>query len=482
MSFVSFFYPIFLVLVSLVYFLLDQRYRWIWLLAVSLYFYSCWKIEFLPLMLLCILANYLCSRAIAHNQSKFMKRVFLILAVLLSLLPLFIFKYYNFFVDSCVGLGLRKIENLILPVGISFYTFQALSYTFDVYFNKIKVEKRLGIYALFVSFFPQLVAGPIERSTHLIPQLETKHYFDWERFKSGTALLIWGFFKKIVIADYLSVFVNSFYEHPHDQPALHAILATYFFAFQIYCDFSGYTDIALGSARIMGFDLSQNFLNPYFSKSFKEFWQRWHITLMTWFKDYLYIPLGGSRAGVLRWVLNISLVFFLSGLWHGANWTYVCWGLVHGLLYICSELLNRIGPLRQVSNRFFDRIPSSIKILFTFTVVVIVWVLFRAQTIKDACDIYGLVLGTKWEQYLIDGQNLVTNISKAYLVNNINLGLAFILIGILLLADYLRVRLTLMRQTDLVSKLISNVLISLMLIMILLFTQYTTEDFIYFQF
>lgn len=246
---------------------------------------------------------------------------------------------------------------MLLPVGISFYTFQSLSYSIDVYRGEKEPERNFGKFALYVAFFPQLVAGPIERSTNLLPQFDRRISFDYDRFVSGLRLMLWGFFKKIVIADRLAIYVNEVYNSPAEFQGLTLILATYFFAFQIYCDFSGYSDIAIGAARIMGYDLMINFRQPYFSQSIAEFWKRWHISLSTWFKDYLYIPLGGNRVAKNRWYFNLMAVFLISGLWHGANWTFVLWGFLHGFYLVFSIWTQNIRD--TISHAFrVDRFPA----------------------------------------------------------------------------------------------------------------------------
>ncbi|WP_429190693.1 MBOAT family O-acyltransferase [Fusobacterium sp. PH5-44] len=275
---------------------------------------------------------------------------------------------------------------ILLPVGISFYTFQALSYTMDVYRRDVKAQKNFGKYALFVSFFPQLVAGPIERSTNLLYQFDEKIDFDYERIKDGLLSILWGLIKKVVIADRLAILVDTVYKEPRIYYGMPLLVASVFFSFQIYCDFSGYSDIAIGSAKIFGYDLMENFKRPYFSQSISEFWRRWHISLNTWFKDYLYIPLGGNKVGKLKNYRNIIIVFLISGLWHGAAWHYVVWGFGHGILQIIGKELQFVRDFfikffkvnrENFSHRLF-------KILFTFFIVNFMWVFFRANSLKDA--------------------------------------------------------------------------------------------------
>jgi alginate O-acetyltransferase complex protein AlgI len=302
------------------------------------------------------------------------------------------FKYFNFVngemrrlfehftIDYPVG-----VLKVMLPVGISFYTFQTLSYTIDVYRGQRGPERHLGIFALYVAFFPQLVAGPIERSTRLMPQLRQAHEFDYDRVTSGLKLMAWGFFQKLVIADRLAVYVNGIYNSPGDFHGWRVLLASYLFAFQIYCDFAAYSDIAIGTARILGFNLMENFRRPYFATSIRDFWSRWHISLTTWFRDYLYIPLGGNRVGKTRWYFNLFIVFVISGFWHGANWTFLAWGALHGL-YLMAEMATTKLRARVAGALRLDRVPrlhAFLKGMITFHLVCLGLVIFRANKMGD---------------------------------------------------------------------------------------------------
>ncbi len=342
MVFNSIHFMIFFPIVVLGYFLITHKYRWIWLLAASLYFYMSWNPKFVILILTTIIITYLSGIGIskADKEKKLLKKkMFAIFSVVSNLTILFFFKYFDFVIDSInYLLGMINLKlltpsfDVLLPVGISFYTFQALSYTIDVYRKEnFKVERHLGKYALFVTFFPQLVAGPIERSENLISQFYEEHYFDYQRVKSGLLLMLWGLFEKIVIADRTAIIVNQVYNNLEQYTGFEIVVATIFFAVQVYCDFCGYSDIAIGAARVMGFHLMTNFRQPYFSQSIKEFWRRWHISLSSWLKDYVYIPLGGSRCSRVKKYRNLMITFLVSGLWHGANWTYVAWGGSWGL-------------------------------------------------------------------------------------------------------------------------------------------------------
>jgi len=353
----------------------------------------CWKAEYLILILVSTAVDYFVAIQMSKQTVSSKRKLYLILSLLVNLGLLFGFKYFNFFNDS-----LRTIFHqfnvfynvptfkVLLPVGISFYTFQTLSYTIDVYRKKREPEKHIGIFALYVAFFPQLVAGPIERSTRLLPQLVKKYNFDYDRVTDGLKLMLWGFFKKVVIADRVAVIVNQVYNNPQDAVGLPLLIGTYLFAFQIYCDFSGYSDIAIGAAKVFGIDLMENFRRPYFAKSIREFWQRWHISLSTWFRDYLYKSLGGSKTTRWRWYYNIMIVFLISGLWHGANWTFVIWGCLHGSYYLFSYWTRNVR--RQLTQFFkLDKMPwlhKILRVLFIFHIVVISWIFFRANNLSEA--------------------------------------------------------------------------------------------------
>lgn len=383
------FFPV----VVITYFLCPQRYRWALLLAASYLFYAAWRFEYALLLLLSTVVDYYAARAMGRVPDQAGRRNYLILSLVVNLGLLFTFKYFNFFNDSVRGLfSLFNVEyqfaglSVLLPVGISFYTFQSLSYIFDVYRGKLAPEQHFGIFALYVAFFPQLVAGPIERATHMLPQFHVQHFFQEARINSGLRLMLWGMFKKVVIADRLAVYVNQVYNQPTDYPGWPLLLATYFFAFQIYCDFSGYSDIAVGAARVLGFDLMENFRQPYVARSVAGFWRRWHISLSTWFRDYLYIPLGGNRVAPWRWYLNLSLVFLVSGLWHGAKWTFVVWGALHALFILSEIWLGGVGLwlLRRMGRPAGTLLPNWVKIVLTFHLVLFSWIFFRANSLADA--------------------------------------------------------------------------------------------------
>lgn len=396
MLFNSFQFVIFFPIVVGLYFLTPQRFRWCLLLIASYYFYSCWKPEYLILIAVSTLVDYGAGLQMGRTGRPGRKQLFLIVSLVSNLSILFAFKYFNFFSASTRALlnQFNLVYNtphldVLLPVGISFYTFQTLSYTINVYRGVHPPERHLGIFALYVSFFPQLVAGPIERSDRLLPQFFQPHRFEYDRVTQGVKVMLWGFFKKMVIADRIAVLVDPVYASPAEWPGLSLVLATVLFAFQIYCDFSGYSDIAIGSAKVMGYELQQNFNRPYRAISIADFWRRWHISLSTWFRDYLYFPIGGSRVGRSRWRLNIMVVFLVSGLWHGANWTYLVWGGVHGAYIVLGNLIG--PPVKRLATRavaFAPPVPAGTETLLrvagTFALVCVAWIFFRAESLDSA--------------------------------------------------------------------------------------------------
>ena len=373
---------IFFPIVVMVYWAIPQSWRRYWLLAASYYFYMCWNARYALLLLLSTAITYVSGRIMFCKGARFRKWV-VATSFALNLSILFFFKYFNFVFDTLarflakVGVVFLPPQlDILLPVGISFYIFQALSYTMDVYRRQIEPEKNFFTYALFVSFFPQLVAGPIERSSNLLPQLKCPRGGDTLEFTRGFQLMLWGFFEKVVIADTLAGIVDVVYNNYTQMNGLQILGGTVLFAFQIYCDFGGYSHIAIGAAQVLGFRLMDNFRQPYFSTSVKEFWRRWHISLSTWFKDYLYLPLGGNRCGKFRKAANTMIVFLLSGLWHGANWTYVVWGGLNGLFQLT-------GRKTKHQKNIFKTICA---ILITFCLVDFTWLFFRASSMTQAVE------------------------------------------------------------------------------------------------
>jgi D-alanyl-lipoteichoic acid acyltransferase DltB (MBOAT superfamily) len=351
---------------------------------------------FIPIYILIlavtIIIDYFAGMWIEDSQGK-RKKMFLIVSILSTCLVLFIFKYFNFFNSSFSSIAHFfhwnypiGIINIILPIGLSFHTFQSLSYVIEVYRGYQKAERHFGIYSLYVMFYPQLVAGPIERPQNLLQHFREEHYFEYKRVTDGLKLMAWGMFKKVVIADRLSILINQVYGNPTEYAGLPLIIATVFFAFQIYCDFSGYSDIAIGAAQVMGFKLMDNFNRPYFSKSISEFWKRWHISLSTWFRDYLYISLGGNKVPKWRWQFNLLITFLISGLWHGANWTYVIWGGLNGFYLVFAILTEdtreKIAKIIGLSK--YPKIRKYWQILATFSLICFAWIFFRAKNLSDA--------------------------------------------------------------------------------------------------
>ncbi len=396
MLFNSIEFVLFLPIVIIFYYLIPSKYRWILLLTASYYFYMCWKIEYIILIITSTLIDYFSALQMEKTKKKVVKRFFLILSLITNLGLLFSFKYFNFFSES-VNILFNKINiayqtpelNVLLPVGISFYTFQTLSYSIDVYMGKQKAERHLGYFALYVSFFPQLVAGPIERFSRLAPQFKINHKFLYKNLQNGLRLILYGLFIKMVIADNISVYVDQIYNNPADYSSVDILKGLFFYSFQIYSDFYGYSLIAIGSALIMGIKIMDNFKTPYLARNIAEFWQRWHISLSTWFRDYLYFPLGGNKVKKYKWIINIMIVFVVSGLWHGANWTFVFWGGLFGIIYLAENQFNKLFNIKINDKNFsFQHILLAFK---TFIFVTFIWVFFRSQSIEDAFNIFELI-------------------------------------------------------------------------------------------
>lgn len=392
MLFNSFSFFLFFPIVTALYFICPFRWRWALLLAASCYFYMSFVPVYILILALTIIVDY--SAAIWIEKTAGRKRTWILTgSILVTCLILFVFKYFNFFNNNVAALAKLLgwnyslgILHLILPIGLSFHTFQSLSYVIEVYWGKFRAERHFGIYALYVMFYPQLVAGPIERPQNLLPQFHIPHTFDYVRVTDGLKRMAWGLFKKVVIADRLKVYVDLVYGNPTQYDGINFIVATIFFAFQVLCDFSGYSDIAIGAAQVMGFRLMENFKQPYSARSVSEFWRRWHISLMSWFRDYVYIPLGGNRVQVARWYWNIMVVFLISGLWHGANWTYVIWGMLNGI-YVVIGTATKDFRERCVQKIGLDRLPvvhHMLQVGMTFGLICLAWIFFRAQTVSDA--------------------------------------------------------------------------------------------------
>ncbi len=386
MLFNSFAFLIFFVVVTTAYYLFPPKTRWFLLLLSSCFFYAFLIPSYLLILFAIILIDYFAGRLIEKNLGR-TRKIYLLLSILANLTILFVFKYHDFFVDNMNRLAGPESAYLTrfsfwrwaLPIGLSFHTFQAMSYTIEVYRGKQKAEKHLGIYALYVLFYPQLVAGPIERPQHLLPQLNGLRKINFEGIQVGLKWMLWGFFMKVVVADRLGIYVDYVYRNPENHGRLALVTACLFYSFQIYCDFAGYSLIALGSAKALGFQLTANFRRPYLAAGLREFWSRWNITLSSWFRDYVYFPLGGSRVATVKYVFNILVVFILSGLWHGANWTFLAWGLLHAMYIFTGHIRRKILP------GLF--LPKAIGIIFTFIAVTLSWIFFRSAGVLQAWTI-----------------------------------------------------------------------------------------------
>jgi alginate O-acetyltransferase complex protein AlgI len=373
----------------------NLRLQNLMVLVASYIFYGWWDWRFLSLIVFSTILDYSIGMALTKTNRAHKRKLLLFLSIVVNLGFLGFFKYYNFFVESftqaftALGYGIKpNTLNIILPVGISFYTFQTLSYTIDVYRKKLEPTKNFIAFAAFVSFFPQLVAGPIERATNLLPQFYKKRTFDLDKAKDGLRQMLWGLFKKVVIADNCAKYANMIFNNSDDYSASTLVMGAFFFAFQIYGDFSGYSDIAIGVSRLFGFNLKRNFAFPYFSRDIAEFWRRWHISLSTWFRDYLYIPLGGSRGGVKMKVRNTMIIFLVSGFWHGANWTFIIWGALNAIYFLPLLLLNknRVNTDLVAENKWLPTLKELSQMLTTFVITLFAWIFFRADSLSHAFD------------------------------------------------------------------------------------------------
>lgn len=434
MLFNSFQFLLFFPIVTVIYFLLPQKWRWLHLLIASCIFYSAFIPIYLLILVFTILVDYVAGIMIENSQGQ-KRKWFLILSILANVGALAVFKYYNFFIGN-LDILLKDLHisaslpllNILLPIGLSFHTFQAMSYTIEVYRGHQKAEKHLGIYALYVMFYPQLVAGPIERPQNVIHQFREKHSFDNARIANGLRMMLWGFFMKTVVADRAAIYVDMAYNHVAVQSGPTMLLATLLFTFQIYADFAGYSYIAIGAAEVMGIKLMTNFNRPYFSKSVAEFWSRWHISLSTWFRDYLYIPLGGNRVPVPRWYLNLLIVFLVSGFWHGANWTYIIWGGLNGV-YLIFAIVTRKWQLAfndWLGLSQHPRLLAALQVAVTFCLTVFAWIFFRSNTVSDAFLVVTKIF-TDFGPLMAEGGGTATA-----------LGLSAIAILIMLLVEYKR--------------------------------------------
>ena len=495
MLFNSYSFLVFFPVVAVIYFLLPKKVGYLWLLAASYYFYMGWNAKYALLLLLSTTITYLSGVLIQwlkDNKPKHTgaKKWVVAGSFASNLAILFFFKYFNFTVESVNAIlnhtNLPTVNtslNILLPVGISFYTFQALGYTVDVYRGEIEAERNFFRYALFVSFFPQLVAGPIERSKNLLNQLRHPKAFNYRRMCDGLLLMIWGYFLKLVIADRISIFVDNVYANVGIYDGKYLLLASVLFAFQIYCDFAGYSTIAIGAAEVMGFELMENFNSPYLSQSVAEFWRRWHISLSSWFKDYLYIPLGGNRKGKIKKYINIMIVFLVSGLWHGANWSYVVWGGLNGIYQVIGAIF---APLRKNMRRklHLEKIRIPLKILYmlvTFILVDFTWIFFRADTMQHAFDVIGSIFHMNDPLLLANGNLYDFGLSKP------NFVVLVVALAILFMADICKYQGIKVRRVVLnLNIMIRWTIIITGILSVLIFgiwgSGYSATNFIYFQF
>lgn len=479
MLFNSINFLLFFPLVTLIYFILPSRVRWIHLLIASCVFYAAFIPSYILILFFTIIIDYAAGIMIEKEKGR-KRKLFLILSLVANIGILAVFKYYNFFIENTnaflhsLNITTRPIPllDIILPIGLSFHTFQAMSYTMEVYRANQKAEKHFGIYALYVMFYPQLVAGPIERPQNMLHQFKEDHVFNSQNLLDGLRLMLWGFFKKVVIADRLSVYVDAVYNHPGNYHFLNLIIATLFFTIQIYCDFSGYSDIAIGAAKTMGFDLMINFRRPYLSKNIQEFWKKWHISLSTWFKDYLYISLGGNRKGRSRMYFNFAIVFIVSGFWHGANWNFLIWGALHAL-FIISFMLYRNQPGIKLPENF---VFNSLGWILTFLLVSFAWIFFRANNLNDALliirNITTLDQTHSFQAVIKDPSQLMEFGLTSSLI-------AIIMTGIMFLIEYkLEPELKSINNNPLRDIIFCSTILSL----IIIFGFFHKQSFIYFQF
>lgn len=463
------------IIVTALYFILPHRYRWFLLLVASCYFYMAFVPVYILILGFTIVIDYFAGIFLEEAKGS-RKRMWLITSLIANIGVLAVFKYYNFLNDNLTfllhGAGWENPIphlNILLPIGLSFHTFQAMSYTIEVYRGHQKAERHFGIYSLYVMFYPQLVAGPIERPQNLLHQFYEKHEFDYNRVIEGLKTMLWGFVKKLVIADRLALYVDAVYNNAEQHSGLTLVVATIFFAFQIYCDFSGYSDIAIGAARVMGFKLMRNFNRPYFSSSISEFWSRWHISLSTWFKDYLYISMGGNRVSIPRWYFNLFFVFLVSGLWHGANWTFIIWGALNGIYLVAALLRDRVyaklgfktAKEKTGLSRFFN-------ISLTFLLICFSWIFFRAKDLSHATLIIKKIFTFE------KGSLFITNPTFTYSL----FAIAFLLVSEYR-EEYYKDRLSPVNNPNIVVRYIACLALVLLILLIGVFDG---SQFIYFQF
>jgi alginate O-acetyltransferase complex protein AlgI len=476
MLFNSIDFAFFFIVVTTVYFLIPHKYRWLLLLLSSCYFYMSFVPIYILILGFTIVIDYFAGIFLENSKGK-KRKLLLIASLIANIGVLAVFKYYNFLNNNITmllhGGGYKNpipYLSILLPIGLSFHTFQAMSYTIEVYRGNQKAERHFGIYSLYVMFYPQLVAGPIERPQNLLHQFYEKHEFKYDRVVEGLKLMLWGLFKKLVIADRLAIYVNAVYNNSEHHNGITLSIATVFFAFQIYCDFSGYSDIAIGAAKVMGFKLMTNFNRPYLSRTIAEFWKRWHISLSTWFKDYLYIPLGGNKVYIPKYYFNLFIVFVVSGLWHGANWTYIIWGAINGVYLVFAIITHKF---RDKFNRILmvDKLPKFnrfIQIGVTFLLICFSWVFFRASSANVALSIVKKIVAFRGPVFIENKSMMLFSV----------MGIIFLIL-VELKKEYVNNWFSLLNNPN---WLIRNLYYFFLIALIILAGVFDGGEFIYFQF
>ena len=479
MLFNSWQFGVFLPIVFGLYWSVPQRFRWALILIASYWFYMSWNVKYIVLILFTTIISYMAGIFLERYRENSAVKKFILAFTLISCLGvLFVFKYFNFFAGAVVdflnmfALHLHPATlTLLLPVGISFYTFQTLAYVIDVYRGNTKAEHHFGVYAAFISFFPQLVAGPIERTNNLLPQIKAAPDFDYAQATYGMKLMTWGFFKKLCVADVVAVYSDKVFNDVYSYKGFALVLAMFFFTVQIYCDFSGYSDIARGCAKLFGIDLMENFKSPYFSATIREFWSRWHISLSTWFRDYVYIPLGGNRCGKFRRNVNLMITFIVSGLWHGANWTFIAWGAVHGLAQVIENAFVPKGYEPSGVGR-------ALRVCGVFGFCMLAWVLFRANSISEAFYVFAHAFDgiTGIRSYLLGYKDITKGVSGSLR----DVPIVFI---VLAAYDYFLLKHDIISWISCRSVFLRRSVYVLFIIVFLMFLPLKrTQEFIYFQF
>jgi D-alanyl-lipoteichoic acid acyltransferase DltB (MBOAT superfamily) len=488
MLFNSLVFVVFFIFVTGLYFLLPHKYRWALLLAASCYFYMFFKPVYILILGFTILIDYYAGILLEQENDKAKKKKYLVMSLIANIGVLAVFKYYNFLNGNITGLadyfGMKNpipYLNILLPIGLSFHTFQAMSYTIEVYRGHQKAERHFGIYSLYVMFYPQLVAGPIERPQNVLHQFHEEHTFNYENAVSGLRLMLWGMFKKVVIADRLAVVTDMVFNAPEQQSAVATVIASVLFTFQIFCDFSGYSDIALGSARVMGFHLMKNFDRPYSSVTISEFWRRWHISLSTWFRDYLYIPLGGNRVPYMRRQFNLFVVFLVSGLWHGADWKFIIWGALHGVFLVLANVTYdlRLKVRKAIGLEGVPWLNRLVQQSETFVLVTIAWIFFRANNMHDALVMIGKIPAFFGE---VATMARTGNWNYGIPIAPFRLALCFVVIAILESVHLLQRNGNVAEMIDRKPTIVRWVVYYTLLLAIIYLGVFSNREFIYFQF